>query len=968
MYEDPRPTPPLPQGAVVSFGVLTAQKFAGGRLYAWNPGGSESGSFAESARDAVRGLSTFAVTLDRWMTGGFHFKLVTAGGKFEPESCNRYWRPADGTTPYLKAGQVALHPACPEPVLTPITVTMPAASTQPTLLIRDEVDDFHAELAPVWTREIDAQFVACRFERSIYPQARYLARIKTAAYDPGYDLPLVVGATQGGAPERFGVLGVSEWLAAQPVRDAAVTLVVHPNPKSGFPDEIEVPWRIGRPPQTRFEPPGVPGGTAMAKRGPDGSWAASLELFGGVPQYFDLLRTPGGLTESRADGPVLSQRAIRPAADETSVHTIDGQSGLSTRGPLEFADPAFDQRAALMRRAFSPEIADAGTFAPHELPHGATWNGEDLWFVLFAPHAVRVELVLLDRAASTPAGRVTREHALRLTSDLRYWWCKVARAELPDPENVEYRFLLDGTTEVLDPASRAASEAEYVWPERGEGPHAAWSIAVNRDGIVKIFEGTAWQTPRWNELMIFELHARRLTQRNKDERGDTLAPFGQVEAELLRPNGYLARFPVTAVELLPANEFPKYISWGYNSSLYFAIESSYGGPDGFARVVKAAHDAGKAVLLDVVYNHLTDSPMQATARDVFVDGETQWGDMVNYDHPVCREFFRQSVVYLWDTFRLDGYRLDATEAIVNGHVDNGYIIRNGHVGSGGGWQFLTGLREALERAASACKRQWPYLVAENKPNNWGIDGFAADGQWDFTLESAIAEAAACRGDAAFALANDLRAGRPAHEVVHFNESHDSVAANGNSDEQRIAMRGPWGVGMRMAKACGALVFLAKGIPMCFMGAEAAETAPFSFGVQDAGEGVLDLDRYERPGTENQKVLTWFRDVAGLRRNWANGFGSDGDAPNVGNAQRTIAFSRDGGHFFVVATFGTADRQQRLGDLGLPEGAYKESFNSTWPQYRVDYDADASNGGYTARLSAASIVNLPEVGAVIFERA
>jgi hypothetical protein len=427
MYEDPRPTPPLPQGAVVSFGVLTAQKFAGGRLYAWNPGGSESGSFAESARDAVRGLSTFAVTLDRWMTGGFHFKLVTAGGKFEPESCNRYWRPADGTTPYLKAGQVALHPACPEPVLTPITVTMPAASTQPTLLIRDEVDDFHAELAPVWTREIDAQFVACRFERSIYPQARYLARIKTAAYDPGYDLPLVVGATQGGAPERFGVLGVSEWLAAQPVRDAAVTLVVHPNPTSGFPDEIEVPWRIGRPPQTRFEPPGVPGGTAMAKRGPDGSWAASLELFGGVPQYFDLLRTPGGLTESRADGPVLSQRAIRPAADETSVHTIDGQSGLSTRGPLEFADLAFDQRAALMRRAFSPEIADAGTFAPHELPHGATWNGEDLWFVLFAPHAVRVELVLLDRAASTPAGRVTREHALRLTSDLRYWWCKVAR-------------------------------------------------------------------------------------------------------------------------------------------------------------------------------------------------------------------------------------------------------------------------------------------------------------------------------------------------------------------------------------------------------------------------------------------------------------------------------------------------------------------------------------------------------------
>src|SRR4051812_31058422 len=47
MYEDPRGTAPLAQGAVVSFGVLTARKFAGGRLYAWNPGGSESRSFTE---------------------------------------------------------------------------------------------------------------------------------------------------------------------------------------------------------------------------------------------------------------------------------------------------------------------------------------------------------------------------------------------------------------------------------------------------------------------------------------------------------------------------------------------------------------------------------------------------------------------------------------------------------------------------------------------------------------------------------------------------------------------------------------------------------------------------------------------------------------------------------------------------------------------------------------------------------
>ncbi|HEY6886379.1 MAG TPA: hypothetical protein VI300_01330 [Solirubrobacter sp.] len=267
LYEDPRRAPPLPQGAVVSFGVLTAEKFSGGRLYAWNPGGTESRSFGQTARDDARSISTFAVALEPWMTAGFHFKLVTRDGRFEPETCNRFWRPVDGATPWVKSGQVAVHSKFPAPVVVPITVTLPAAATRPTLAIRDEVDDFHVELTPVWTRGIDSQFVACRFERSIYPQARYLVRARTAGYDPGYDLPLVVGAGEASPLERFGLLGASEWLPAQPVRDAAVTVVVHPNPSSAFSDEVELPWRIGQPPGSRGEPPGAPGGTAIAKRG-----------------------------------------------------------------------------------------------------------------------------------------------------------------------------------------------------------------------------------------------------------------------------------------------------------------------------------------------------------------------------------------------------------------------------------------------------------------------------------------------------------------------------------------------------------------------------------------------------------------------------------------------------------------------------------------------------------------------------
>jgi len=61
-------------------------------------------------------------------------------------------------------------------------------------------------------------------------------------------------------------------------------------------------------------------------------------------------------------------------------------------------------------------------------------------------------------------------------------------------------------------------------------------------------------------------------------------------------------------------------------------------------LVRAAHDAGRAIVLDLVYNHLIGSPLQVLARDVYVSGETQWGDMVYFAHPAAREFFRQATV------------------------------------------------------------------------------------------------------------------------------------------------------------------------------------------------------------------------------------------------------------------------------------------------------------------------------------
>ena len=82
----------------------------------------------------------------------------------------------------------------------------------------------------------------------------------------------------------------------------------------------------------------------------------------------------------------------------------------------------------------------------------------------------------------------------------------------------------------------------------------------------------------------------------------------------------------------------------------------------------------------------------------------------------------------------------------------------------------------------------------------------------------------------------------------------------------------------------------------------------------------------------------------------------------------MAFSRAGGRFFVIATFGTRDTQQDLGWLNLPGGAaYKEILNSTSDQYRMDAEQAVNNGGTFAQLRAGSLVHLPNIGAIVLER-
>ena len=104
-------------------------------------------------------------------------------------------------------------------------------------------------------------------------------------------------------------------------------------------------------------------------------------------------------------------------------------------------------------------------------------------------------------------------------------------------------------------------------------------------------ERRRWRGVETADLVIYELHV------------GTFTPAGTFDGVIERLPA-LRELGVTAIEIMPVAEFPGGRNWGYDGVSLYAVQSTYGGPNGLKRLVDAAHRAGLAVLLDVVYNHL----------------------------------------------------------------------------------------------------------------------------------------------------------------------------------------------------------------------------------------------------------------------------------------------------------------------------------------------------------------------------
>ncbi len=278
-----------------------------------------------------------------------------------------------------------------------------------------------------------------------------------------------------------------------------------------------------------------------------------------------------------------------------------------------------------------------------------------------------------------------------------------------DIEEFEYAYQIDGPylpekglvfnpqATLLDPYARSVA-GQRAWGSQKSGEYHA---RVVRD----VFDwGAAPQSTRtMSDLIIYELHVR----------GFTFHPSSGVThrgtfAGLMEKIPYLKELGINAVELMPIFEFDETMNsreaggkilldyWGYNTVGFLAPNTSYISADEYnqegtelKKLIKAFHDNGIEVILDVVFNHTAEGNEKGpTFCFKGFDNKVYYmltpngnyynfsgcGNTLNCNHPIVRLMILECLRYWTVSYRIDGFRFDL--ASILGRNEDGSPLNN----------------------------------------------------------------------------------------------------------------------------------------------------------------------------------------------------------------------------------------------------------------------------------------------------
>ena len=355
-------------------------------------------------------------------------------------------------------------------------------------------------------------------------------------------------------------------------------------------------------------------------------------------------------------------------------------------------------RALAERQRLTPlrrPILESGVERGSSAPLGATPLPEGVNFSLFSRHAAGVELALFDRAGDGRPSRVVRLDPT-VNRTCHYWHIFVPELQpgqiygyrVGGPFDPDNGLRFDPAKLLLDPCGRAVVVPKGYSREAAVAPGDNASTAMKSvvvDSNSYDWEGDQPLRTPCSRTIIYEMHVRGFTMHpNSGVAPDKRGTY----AGLIEKVPYLRRLGITAVELLPVFQFDVQDAppgrtnyWGYAPVSFFAPHQAYSsnqdslGPiREFRDMVKALHQAGIEIILDVVFNHTAEGSLRGpTLSFKGVDNRTYYilqpdrsqyadytgtGNTLNTNHPVVRRLIVDSLRYWVQEMHVDGFRFD----------------------------------------------------------------------------------------------------------------------------------------------------------------------------------------------------------------------------------------------------------------------------------------------------------------------
>ena len=395
-------------------------------------------------------------------------------------------------------------------------------------------------------------------------------------------------------------------------------------------------------------------------------------------------------------------------------------------------------------------------------------------------------------------------------------------AEVPCGAGARYCYVLASGQRVPDPASRAQA-----------GDVHDRSIVI--DPTAYQWRNRHWRGRPWPQTVLYELHC------------GAFGGFRGVASELPR----LAALGITAVELMPINNFPGRRNWGYDGVLPFAPDSSYGTTDDLKALIDAAHDLDVMIFLDVVYNHFgpDGNYLASYGPSMFRDDlKTPWGGAIDFRQPEVRRLFTENALYWIMEYRFDGLRFDAVHAIsesdwldemaaqVRATIETG---RHVHLVLEHDANIASHLRGDFDAQWNDDAHHVLHVLLTGENEGYYVD-YVDDPA--AKLARSLAEGFIYQGELSPHHGGEPRgtpsADLPPTAFVLFLQNHDQIGNRAFGERLTV-----------LSDACAleaaiSLQMLAPQIPLMFMGEESASVTPFLF-FSDHHDALADAVREGR---------------------------------------------------------------------------------------------------------------------------